>query len=644
MSGIQNNSALHRNWLSKENPSAKKCGATAHFEYAVQPDGSCYAERQWEELRQISSFSFVNVQDPSVDRRLYQTLSLSGVQTSHQALRRSYRESQELPARPAEAAAETETASTLSTIQEPQHASDAPFLSPTRRIRNRHNAVFGQHLPNALNSPACAAKVFGETSAKKEERARCQNLLNGGAMDTTLGGTAMPSTSSAAMETDDVDDSIFLDLDVDQLVAQRETSRQTQSSEAPFDYGNDWENNSSSMAAAAASRGGNSNVPPSSSRFSNGTVSTVSNETASTASRNTSFGGFGERDSYGSFNGSYNDSGYGGNNNNNNNNSRMDVPRRDSSFATNTRESYSSFTTAREGSFATTSESQGAFTTANNFANSNSSSYNNPFGDDSYGSANGGGTMDDGVGNASGAPLCPGHGRPCRLLTASTATNMGRQFYKCPMPEGEQCDFFEWADGMQGNLNPPDDSQYGDGVASSAGTGTTMDIFRENRRIFGHHSFRPGQQEVIEHAVNGRDVFVLMPTGGGKSLCYQLPACCCPGLSVVISPLLSLIQDQVQSLTKCGVDAVFLNSSQDYETEQRVIMSKLSSTSEHGGVKLLYITPEKLSHSGVVKNILQRLYSRGLISRFVVDEAHCLSDWGEFCGSVALKYRSISCD
>ena len=155
-------------------------------------------------------------------------------------------------------------------------------------------------------------------------------------------------------------------------------------------------------------------------------------------------------------------------------------------------------------------------------------------------------------------------------------------------------------------------------------TRLTKDVFTENRRKFGHYSFREGQKEVIQNAVNGKDVFVLMPPGRGKSLCYQLPAWCCPGLSVIISPLLSLIEDQVQSMTKLGIETVFLSGRQDFETQQRDVISRLRQVGDHDCVKMLYITPEKLCRSGMIQGLFRDLSNRNLISRFVVDEAHCV--------------------
>ena len=148
---------------------------------------------------------------------------------------------------------------------------------------------------------------------------------------------------------------------------------------------------------------------------------------------------------------------------------------------------------------------------------------------------------------------------------------------------------------------------------------TALDILKTT---FGYPSFRGPQADIIDHVGGGGDALVLMPTGGGKSLCYQIPALLRDGVAIVVSPLIALMQDQVDALRELGIAASFLNSSLSGEEANRVERQMLA-----GDIKLLYVAPERLITSRFL-DLLDRLRDDGKLSLFAIDEAHCVSQWG----------------
>ncbi|MCQ2418586.1 MAG: RecQ family ATP-dependent DNA helicase [Clostridia bacterium] len=139
------------------------------------------------------------------------------------------------------------------------------------------------------------------------------------------------------------------------------------------------------------------------------------------------------------------------------------------------------------------------------------------------------------------------------------------------------------------------------------------------QNYFGYTAFRDGQERLIDAVTSGRDAFGIMPTGGGKSLCYQVPAMMLPGVSFVISPLISLMHDQVLALKAAGISAAYINSTLSYAQMQTVFRNVRA-----GKYKLVYVAPERLETEGLL-----RLANEVSVDLVAVDEAHCISQWGQ---------------
>ncbi|HBV54342.1 MAG TPA: ATP-dependent DNA helicase RecQ, partial [Rhodobacteraceae bacterium] len=149
------------------------------------------------------------------------------------------------------------------------------------------------------------------------------------------------------------------------------------------------------------------------------------------------------------------------------------------------------------------------------------------------------------------------------------------------------------------------------------------------RDIFGFDSFRPGQEEIVSAVASGSNVLAIMPTGGGKSLCFQLPALMRGGITLVVSPLIALMRDQVRSLREVGVEAHALTSGNTAEETESVWQALADNT-----LKLLYIAPERLASQGTLP-----MLRRAGVSLIAVDEAHCVSQWGH---DFRPEYRSLT--
>lgn len=202
---------------------------------------------------------------------------------------------------------------------------------------------------------------------------------------------------------------------------------------------------------------------------------------------------------------------------------------------------------------------------------------------------------------------------PFQITLGSTPGNMNQSFHEWDVNHGDDAKFKQYQYPFSAKL---------------------IDNFRN---VFGMETFRTNQLEAITAALLGHDCFILMPTGGGKSLCYQLPAIIKKGVTVVISPLKSLIFDQVSKLKGMGVDVEYLSG----DMLSRDVCNVYKRLKEYDpAVKLLYVTPERIGASPALNSVFDEMYESGTLARFVIDEAHCVSQWGH---DFRPDYKKLSC-
>ncbi len=482
---IENNLKYQREHLEKENlnnarqQSSTTKGMQKHdaksFEYAIRPDGTVLAEVLWKKRkREGQPYQFVDESSirklssslpPAQRQQLYLRSTEISLAKIEGLIKNSMIEHKRLTSLPPEpkTTKPTKNTSSLSCLAPVQSSSTSSFpsaghlenpqknVNDTSQRNSYNNEIIRENDQNGINRRQ-TMKQTNPTPSPFYSNHSYENAGPSSSSNKSATTTQKPKTVDS-VDDDEFDDDVFNDFDVDQVISEHK-SNTISSSRAPATLHN------APQRFDAPSRDHSFNYqPPDSESQRSNHVDYNSNGGGESSFRNNTFQ---QQQQYSKD--IYSGSSYENNSNNNNN----------------------------------------TFGGSNDYG---SSINNNLFGGNgnkfdtqqnfSYGDTNGG-----------DAPLCPGHGLPCRLLTANTSINMGREFYKCSLPEGQSCEFFQWKDGMEGNWN----ENHG-GMGGNMDRGQVLDMHEENRRVFGHRSFRKGQKDVIEQAIQGKDVFVLMPTG-----------------------------------------------------------------------------------------------------------------------------------